>query len=74
MPRPIGFPRRSRCKTNLQGRLNIVALAWLYRFIIWLPTFFVKQGLSMTASLEHPALVSGGSLIGVVLAGIATDK
>lgn len=60
--------------TFLGVTLNIVALASLYGFIIWLPTFLVKQGLSMTASLGHTALMSVGSLIGVVLAGSVTDK
>ena len=54
--------------------LNVVALASLYGFIIWLPTFLVKQGLSMSASLGHAALMSVGSLVGVVLAGQVADK
>ena len=54
--------------------LNVVALASLYGFIIWLPTFLVKQGLSISSSLGHTALMSCGSLAGVLLAGQITDK
>ncbi|WP_213958799.1 MULTISPECIES: MFS transporter [unclassified Variovorax] len=54
--------------------LNVVALASLYGFIIWLPTFLVKQGLSMSSSLGHTALMSCGSLLGVLLAAQVTDK
>jgi len=54
--------------------LNVVALSTLYGFIIWLPTFLVKQGLAVQASLGHTALISVGGLVGVVLAGSFTDK
>jgi len=54
--------------------LNVVVLTTLYGFIIWLPTFLVKQGLAVQASLGHTALISAGGLLGVVLAGSVTDK
>ncbi|WP_213958927.1 MULTISPECIES: MFS transporter [unclassified Variovorax] len=54
--------------------LNIVALSALYGFIIWLPTFLMKQGLSVGASLGHTTLISAGSLVGVLLAGFIADR
>ena len=54
--------------------LNVVALSALYGFIIWLPTFLVKQGLAMQASLGHTVLISAGGLFGVFLAGLLTDR
>jgi putative MFS transporter len=54
--------------------LNIVALFALYGFVIWLPTFLVKQGLSMSHSLGYTTIMSVGSLIGVVLAGRFSDR
>jgi putative MFS transporter len=54
--------------------LNVVALSALYGFIIWLPTFLVKQGLAVQASLGHTALISTGSLAGVFLAGLFIDR
>lgn len=53
--------------------LNVVALCALYGFIIWLPTFLVKQGLAMQASLGHTAVISAGGLFGVFAAGLFTD-
>ena len=54
--------------------LNVVAFSSLYGFIIWLPTFLVKQGLAVQTSLGHTALISAGSLIGVFCAGLLTDR
>jgi len=54
--------------------LNIVALSALYGFIIWLPTFLMKQGLSLHSSLGHAALISGGALFGVIAGGWWSDK
>lgn len=54
--------------------LNVVALSSLYGFIIWLPTFLVRQGLAVQASLGHTALISAGALCGVFLAGLLTDR
>jgi putative MFS transporter len=54
--------------------LNVVALSSLYGFIIWLPTFLVKQGLAVQASLGHTALISAGGLLGVFCAGLLTDR
>ncbi|QRX81778.1 MFS transporter [Glaciimonas sp. PAMC28666] len=60
--------------TLLGMTLNIVPLSAVYGFIVWLPTFLVKQGLSVTASLGHTALMNTGSLIGIFLAGRYSDK
>jgi MFS transporter, putative metabolite:H+ symporter len=54
--------------------LNVVALGTLYGFIVWLPTFLVKQGLGVQTSLGHTALISAGGLAGVAFAGMVTDK
>lgn len=54
--------------------LNVVTLSALYGFIIWLPTFLVRQGMAVQASLGHTALISAGSLVGVFLAGILIDR
>ena len=54
--------------------LNVVALSALYGFIIWLPTFLMKQGLSLHSSLGHAALISGGALVGVVAGGWWSDR
>ncbi|MES2263809.1 MAG: MFS transporter [Pseudomonadota bacterium] len=60
--------------TTLGMCLNIVALSAIYGFVIWLPTFLVKQGLSMSHSLGYTALMSSGSLVGILLAGKVADR
>lgn len=60
--------------TTLGVTMNVVGLSVVYGFVIWLPTFFVKQGLSLPSSLGHTALMSTGSLIGILLAGNLSDR
>lgn len=60
--------------TMLGVVLHVVAMSALFGFIIWLPTFLVKQGLAVQASLGHTTLISAGSLVGVLLAGLVIDK
>lgn len=54
--------------------LNVVSLSVLYGFIIWLPTFLVKQGMSLSNSLGHSAVMAVGGLVGVAIAGRYSDK
>lgn len=53
--------------------LNVVGLVGVYGFIIWLPTFLVRTGMSMHTSLGYSSLMALGSLAGVVLAGLCSD-
>jgi MFS transporter, putative metabolite:H+ symporter len=67
-------------KPNLLGStitgmvLHIVALSSLYGFIVWLPTFLIKQGLSLETALGHAAQVSIGALVGVAAGAWWSDK
>jgi putative MFS transporter len=54
--------------------LNVVGLAGVYGFIIWLPTFLMKRGLTLHSSLGYSALMATGSLIGIALAGTVSDR
>lgn len=60
--------------TVLAVVMNVVGLCAIYGFIIWLPTFLVKRGLSLTSSLGHTAMMAGGSLLGIVLGGYLSDR
>lgn len=67
--------RHPMLKSTIVGMvLNVVSLATLYGFIIWMPTFLVKQGLSVSSSIGHSAVMALGSLVGVALAGYVSDK
>jgi len=54
--------------------LNVISLSGLYGFIIWLPTFLVKQGVSLPSSLGLSTLMAAGSLLGVGAAGRVADR
>lgn len=60
--------------TVLGVTINVVGLSVIYGFIIWLPTFLVKQGLSLAHSIGYSALMSAGSLLGIVIAGLLSDR
>lgn len=60
--------------TILGITMNVVGLAGVYGFIIWLPTFLVKQGLSVPHSLGYTVLITSGSLIGILLASYLSDR
>ena len=45
----------------------ITTNALIFGFVNWLPTFFVKQGLSMTQSLGYTLVIISGSLVGCAI-------
>lgn len=60
--------------TVLGVTINVVGLSVIYGFIIWLPTFLVKQGLTLSHSIGYSALMSAGSLLGIAVAGLLADN
>lgn len=64
----------------LLGRLILGCIALIvintliYGFITWLPTFMVKQGLSVAHSFGYAALMSLGAPIGSFIGAVGADK
>jgi putative MFS transporter len=60
--------RRTVLAVVIQISINVV----IYGFIVWVPTFLIKQGLGMASSLGYTTLMSlggpAGALIGVLIA------
>ena len=60
--------RRTLLSINIQIGVNIV----IYGFIVWVPTFLMKQGLDIASSLGYTTLMSlggpAGALVGVLVA------
>ncbi|MFM0494534.1 MFS transporter [Paraburkholderia caledonica] len=60
--------RRTLLSVAVQVAVNMV----IYGFIVWVPTFLMKQGLGMASSLGYTALMAlggpAGALLGVLLA------
>ncbi|MEI9986466.1 MAG: MFS transporter [Aliidongia sp.] len=52
----------------------IVINTLLYGFITWLPTFFVKQGLSIATSYGYSLLMALGAPIGAAIGALTADR
>ncbi|MDE1989352.1 MAG: MFS transporter [Betaproteobacteria bacterium] len=51
----------------------IVINTLLYGFVTWLPTFFVKQGLTIATSFQYSMLMSIGAPIGSAIGALSSD-
>ena len=73
-------PTRVLSKTEVGRRLlvasviNIVTGLALYGFVSWIPTFLVKQGFNIAASLGYTTLMSIGGPLGAVLSHFLADR
>jgi putative MFS transporter len=52
----------------------IVANTLIYGFVIWLPTFFVQQGLSIANSFRYSFLMSAGAPVGAAVGALTADS
>jgi len=52
----------------------ITTNALIFGFVNWLPTFFVKQGLSVTQSLGYTLVIVSGSLVGCAIGAFLADR
>ncbi|MGJ7916111.1 MFS transporter [Massilia sp. LXY-6] len=52
----------------------IVINTLLYGFVTWLPTFFVKQGLTIATSFQYSMLMSIGAPIGSAIGALTADR
>ncbi len=59
----------------LVGCVSLIVInTLLYGFITWLPTFFVKQGLTIATSFQYSMLMSIGAPIGSGIGALTADK
>jgi putative MFS transporter len=61
-------------RTLLAIAVNVVVLVCSYSFTAWIPTFFVKEGFSVTRSLTFNAVMSGGAIAGPLLGFFLADR
>ncbi len=54
--------------------LNIGVNVAVYGFVVWLPTFFIKQGFGMTASLGLTTIMSLGGPVGAGVGMLVADR
>ncbi len=73
--RPVGigvlFTRPVIRRTLLAIGINVVVLVCSYSFTSWIPTFFIKQGFTVTRSLAFNAAMSCGAVAGPLLGFLA---
>ena len=62
--------RRTLVTVCVEVAINIV----IYGFIVWVPTFLIKQGLGMASSLGYTALMSLGGPVGALIGVFIADK
>jgi putative MFS transporter len=68
------FTRPVIRRTLLAIGTNVVVLVCSYSFTSWIPTFFVKQGFSVTRSLAFNAAMSAGAVAGPLLGFWLADR
>ncbi|MFM0742241.1 MFS transporter, partial [Paraburkholderia xenovorans] len=54
--------------------INVVTFSGLYGFIIWVPTFLMKSGMTMSSSLGYSSLMASGSIVGAGAAAFLSDR
>jgi len=54
--------------------LNVVINMVIYGFIVWVPTFLVKQGLTINATLGYTTLMSLGGPVGAFAGYLLADR
>jgi putative MFS transporter len=47
--------------------------AWVYGFVTWITTFFVKEGLSVATSFSYTLLISLGAPVGTLIGALTAD-
>lgn len=68
------FQRDLRGCTAIGMLLAIVQYTAIYGLLVWLPAFFVKQGLALSTSLQYSLLMSAGGPFGAIVAAVLADR
>lgn len=74
VPISVLFTRPVIRRTLLAIAVNVTCLVGFYSFIAWIPSFFVKQGLSVTRSLGFTAAMTAGTIAGPLLGVFVADR
>ncbi|MDR0275712.1 MAG: MFS transporter [Burkholderiaceae bacterium] len=74
LPLSVLFSRPIIGRTLVAALVVIAVNVSVYGFVAWLPTFFVKQGLTIVQSLGFVTLMSFGSTAGAVVGFLLGDR
>lgn len=61
-------------RTVLGICVHVVVNIVIYGFIVWVPTFLVKQGLGVSSSLGYATLMSLGGPAGALIGALVSDR
>jgi putative MFS transporter len=73
VPISVLFSRGVIARTLLAMSVCVTCLVGSYSFSYWVPTFFVKQGMSVTKSLGFATVMALGSSLGPVVGMLTSD-
>jgi MFS transporter, putative metabolite:H+ symporter len=74
VPISVLFTRPVIRRTLLAIAVNVTCLVGAYSFTAWIPSFFVRQGLSVTRSLGFTAAMTAGTIAGPLLGVFIADR
>jgi len=74
VPISVLFTRPVIRRTLLAIAVNVTCLVGSYSFTAWIPSFFVRQGLSVTRSLGFTAAMTAGTIAGPLLGVFIADR
>lgn len=74
VPLSMLFSRTVIRRTLLAIVVNVVCLFGSYSLTGWMPTFFIKQGMSVTHSLGFTAAMMGGWIAGPLFLSYVSDR
>ncbi|HVZ45730.1 MAG TPA: MFS transporter [Ramlibacter sp.] len=74
VPWTVLFGRAVLPRTLVSTTIAVSLVIVIYSFVAWMPTFFVKQGLSIAQSLAFTAMMSAGAPLGCVVGIWLADR
>jgi MFS transporter, putative metabolite:H+ symporter len=74
VPITVLFSRPVIPRTALAIAVNVVCLVGAYSFTAWMPSFFVRQGLSVTRSLGFFTAMTAGTIAGPLVGVFLADR
>jgi putative MFS transporter len=74
VPITVLFTRPVIRRTLLAIAVNITCLVGSYSFSAWIPSFFVREGLSVTRSLGFATAMTAGTIAGPLIGVLIADR
>jgi MFS transporter, putative metabolite:H+ symporter len=73
-PLSVLFTRDVWARTLVGSTISIVIGIAIYSFVTWVPTFLLRQGVSLSSSLGYSMVMSLGGPVGAAIGVLCTDR